>query len=232
MADPLSQGQYPPVPDISHLVMEDNEPVDGVFSERQMRLLVDVLYDGWATSRPFVALANVGVFYSLHQPAIVPDVLLSLDVTPHPEPFAAGRSYLLWEYGKPPDVVIEVVSNPVGGEEQKLATYASFGVPFAVVYDPQGHLSNRPLRVWQHCGQEYVEYAQPGRLGQIGLGLTLWQGKFQGQDGTWLRWCDPEGVLLPLGCETAEQERARAEQERARADRLAARLRELGVDEL
>lgn len=231
MADPLPQGQYPPAPDISHLVMEDSEPVDGTFSERQMRLLVDALYDGWVTTRPFVAQANVGVFNSIHEPAIVPDVFLSLDVTQRQDPFDRGRSYLMWEYGKPPDVVIEIVSNADGGELEKLKRYASFGVPFAVVYDPEGHLSNRPLRVWEHHGREYIEYAHTGLMPQIELGLTLWEGAYQGLQLTWLRWCDKDGILIPLGHERADQERARADQESARAERLAARLRELGIEE-
>ena len=247
MADPIPRSghQFPEPPDISHLVMEDDEPVDGTFSERQMRLLVDALYDGWGTSRRFVAQANVGVFYGLHETPVVPDVFLSLDVAQRQDTFDRGRSYLVWEYGKPPDVVIEIVSNAAGGEEQKLSRYASFGVPYAVVYDPEGHLSNRTLRVWEHHGKGYVEFAQPRWLPEIDLGLTLWQGTFQGVEGVWLRWCDRDGNLLLLGSERAEHERERAEHERERAehereraehereraDRLAARLRELGVEE-
>jgi len=153
--------------------------------------------------------------------------------------FNSGRSYLCWEYGKPPDVVIEVVSNRLGGEEDKLERYAMIGVPYVVIYDPEGHLSSRPLRVWGHHLKSYVEHANPGVLPDVGLGLTLWPGLYQGVEATWLRWCHPNGPLVLLGSEVAEAERERAEAEReraeaerARADRLAARLRELGVEDV
>ncbi|MHB2021312.1 MAG: Uma2 family endonuclease, partial [Candidatus Xenobia bacterium] len=103
MADPLMDPEFQVrAPDISHLIMEDGQPVDGSFSERQMRLLVDALYDSWEEGRPFTASANVGLFYGIHLPAIVPDVLLSLGVTHGPNVFEGDRSYLVWEYGKPP----------------------------------------------------------------------------------------------------------------------------------
>ena len=33
--------------DLSHIVTEDDTPVDNLFSERQMRLLVESLYVSW-----------------------------------------------------------------------------------------------------------------------------------------------------------------------------------------
>ena len=37
-----------PAPDVSHLVTEDDTPVDNLFSERQMALLRETLYTSWA----------------------------------------------------------------------------------------------------------------------------------------------------------------------------------------
>jgi hypothetical protein len=83
------------------------------------------------------------------------------------------------------------------------------------------------------------------------LGLTLWDGTFEGKRATWLRWTDEHGGLIPTGKERAEQaehqllqerqraeqvadqlleERQRAEQEHQRAERLAALLRQAGID--
>jgi hypothetical protein len=107
-------------PCLDHIVIEDGTPVDGIFSERQMRLLVEVLYSSWAgpgEGRTFVALANVGLFFSPEQPPLVPDVMLSLDVQPSDDlRQKKNSSYFIWVLGKPPDVVIEVVSNKQGGE--------------------------------------------------------------------------------------------------------------------
>jgi hypothetical protein len=45
----------------------------------------------------------------------------------------------------------------------------------------------------------------------IGLELGLHDRAYQGIRGPWLRWYTPEGQLLPIGDEMAEQERARAD---------------------
>ncbi len=79
MADSIRDDFGIPQPDISHLVTEDDEPVDNWFSEKQQRLLPQVLYSSYK-ARKFVALANVGLFFTTHQPAIVPDVMVSLDI--------------------------------------------------------------------------------------------------------------------------------------------------------
>jgi Uma2 family endonuclease len=40
-----------------------------------------------------------------------------------------NRTYFVWEHGKAPEVVIEVVSNREGGEDtEKLVTYAEIGI--------------------------------------------------------------------------------------------------------
>jgi Uma2 family endonuclease len=231
-------------PDISHLVVEDNTPVDTILSERQMRLLVDSLYSSWE-GRRFVALANVGLFSSANETAVVPDVLVSLDVEP-PANFSnrlkKHKSYFVWVYGKPPDVVIEVVSNRDGGEEEKLKRYARMGVAYAVIYDPEGYLGPRPLKVFERQGVAFSEMVGRPWLTGVGLGLALVPGAYEGYQTTWLRWCDADGNVLATGSERAEAEKQRAEAEKQRAeaekqraeaekqraDRLAARLRDLG----
>lgn len=70
---------------VDHLITEDDTPVDNLFSAKQQRLLVDSLYSSSATTirRPFLADANVAVFYAVQQDPMVPDVFVSLDVQPH-----------------------------------------------------------------------------------------------------------------------------------------------------
>jgi hypothetical protein len=51
--------------DISHLTLEDDAPVDNFQSEEQQRLLVEPLYSSKALPVPFLAAANVGLFYKL-----------------------------------------------------------------------------------------------------------------------------------------------------------------------
>jgi Uma2 family endonuclease len=214
-------------PNVEHLVTEDNTPVDNVFSEKQQRLLTEPLYSSWGgpgEGRSFVAMANVGLFYAVHRPPYVPDVLLSLDVEvpadlwekPH-------RSYFVWEYGKAPDVVVEVVSGSDGGEDtDKLAGYARVGIRYYAIFDPEKVLGEEPLRVYQLEAMRYRRLAEPAWLSDVGLGLRLWQGPYEQHDNTWLRWVDHNGQVVPSGSE-------RADEQQRRAERLAEQLRRLGV---
>src|SRR5438093_367603 len=71
------------IPNVEDLVTEDDTPVDNILSEKQQRLLVEPLYSTWTgpgKGRPFLAAANVGLFFAVKHPPLVPDVLLSLDV--------------------------------------------------------------------------------------------------------------------------------------------------------
>jgi len=122
-------------------------------------------------------------------------------------------------------------------------------VSYYVVYDPSHQLGEQVLRIYELRGRHYVETGT--WLEDVGLGLTLWQGEFEGRQDTWLRWCDRDGNLLLTGDELAEQERLakeqaeqraeqseqraeqseqRAEQAEQRAEQLAERLRAMGID--
>jgi hypothetical protein len=70
------------LPDLSQFVIEDGKPVDGILTEKQMRLLTEPLQTGWSApeDQPFVVMADVGVFYADREPPIVPDVLLAVGV--------------------------------------------------------------------------------------------------------------------------------------------------------
>ncbi|WP_164928733.1 Uma2 family endonuclease [Gloeobacter violaceus] len=238
--------------DIENLVTEDDAPVDNLPSEKQQRLLTEPLYSCWHPQFSFLAAANVGLFYAVRQPPLVPDVFLSLHVEIAEDWWRKqNRSYFFWEFGKPPEVVIEIVSNTVGNERgSKLAIYAQMRVPFYAIYDPLQQLGGSVLEVFELSGLHY-QSRQSAWFEEVGLGLTLWQGRFEGKEDTWLRWCDRDRQVIATGAERAEQERQRAEQERQRAEQerqraeraeqevaqerrrteaLAERLRQLGID--
>jgi hypothetical protein len=226
-----------------------------------MRILTNPLLDCWTgplrpdgSPRPFMALANVGLFFAVGTPPLVPDVLLSLDVEHLGDPFPkAGRSYFTWIYGKPPNVVVEIVSNREGGElTAKLRGYERIGIPYYVVTDPELHLSGQELHSFELVGGQYVE-RDSLRFESYGLCLVPWEGVFERLHSRWLRWATLEGALVPTAAEErqraesekqraesekqraesekqrAESEKQRAESEKQRADALAARLRTLGI---
>lgn len=60
-----------------------------------------------------------------------------------------NRSYFIWDVGKQPDVVIEIVSDDEGGEDTtKMARYARLEIPYYAIYDPQHELSDEVLRFY------------------------------------------------------------------------------------
>ena len=239
-------------PNIDHIVTEDETPVDNLPSAKLQRLLVEPLYSSSELPQPFLADANVGVFSATRTPPLVPDMFLSLDVELADDWWAKeNRSYFIWEFGKPPDVVVEIVSNKVGDENaRKLAGYARMHVDYYIIYDPQLQIQETELIVYELQVGKYVpraDYLLPG----VDLSLTLWDGVFEGKQDRWLRWCDMNGNLILTGAERAEQEQRRAlheqrradqeqqranheqqraEQERQRAERLVAQLRAAGIE--
>jgi len=210
-------------PCLDGLVTEDDTPVDNMFSEKQQRLLTEPLYSSWDAGRLFLAAANVGLFYAVRQPPLVPDAFVSLDVEVTGDWLAKEhRSYFLWEFGKPPEVVVQIVSNTEGGETtDKMFKYAQIGILYYAIYDPALAVQPEPLRVFVLRDKSY-EPCSGEWLPVLGLGLTLWQGRFENWETVWLRWCDRHGRVIPTGAE-------RADQEQLRADRLAAQLRGMGV---
>jgi len=250
----------PPIPDTSHLITETEEPVGNIFSEKQMRLLTEPLYASWNPGRPFWVAANVGMYEALNAKAVVPDVFLSLDATPTQAKEFGSKCYFFWDHGKPPEVVVEIVSNQEGGElGRKMERYAKLHVDHYLVFDPQHCLSEDPFQAFVLSGGSYEKRPAADSFSTVeGLSLRLWQGEYEGRAETWLRWADKGGQLVATGAERAKAETsradaeasradaesaradaeaarakaeaARADAEAARAEALAARLRELGID--
>ena len=223
------------------IITEDCTPVADYTTEQHSGLQTDTLYDSWVHSvygKAFIVAADVGIFSSPDEPPIVPDFFLSLGVTkPTDRRPKRNRSYFIWEVGKVPDVVIEIVSNQEGEEEgYKKRRYADLGIRYYAVFDPLHEVNAETLRLYQLQDDHYVEMSDHW-MPEVELGLMVWHGEHQGVYGEWLRWCDQNGVPIPTGQERveqeqlrAEQERQRAEQERQRAERLAAKLRSLGIE--
>ncbi|MEA5533897.1 Uma2 family endonuclease [Crocosphaera sp. XPORK-15E] len=214
-----------PEPDISEVVIEDEQPVDNLISEKQQRLLTSSAYSSLNVEIPFLVTANVGLFYAEKKPPLVPDVMLSFRVK-CPEDWSQkkNRSYFIWNFGKSPEIAIEIVSNKGDNElESKLEGYLDAVVSYYVIFDPLKYLSENVLQVYKRQVVRY-QLQENYLLEELNLGLTLWSGEFEGQFyEQWLRWCDGSGNILLTGDEKFELEKQRA-------DRLAQILREQGID--
>lgn len=93
---------------------------------------------------------------------------------------------------------------------------------YYVVFDPFQQLGEAVLQVYELRAGRYHQL-ETCWLPEVGLGLTLRAGTFEGMQFNWLRWCDAECQVLLTGDEKAAAEKSRA-------DRLAELLRAQGID--
>ncbi|MFB2837680.1 Uma2 family endonuclease [Floridanema evergladense] len=162
-------------------------------------------------------------------------------------------SYVIWQEGISPFVVVELLSP--GTEKEDLGETSSsvnqpptkwevyeriLRVPYYVVFDRY----TDTLRVFSLVSGRYQELNLTESkvwMPPLELGLGLWQGEYQGINRLWLRWYDEQGNLILTDAEREKQRAEAAEkcaaeaQQRAeaaerRAEILAQRLRELGIE--
>lgn len=218
-AKSLSAGHWPSV---EHIVVDDGAPVDSIYAEKQMRLLITTLYTSWKTDRKFVAFSNVGLFYGIDVPPIVPNVMVSVDVSmPTDLSQKINQAYFVWKYCKPPEVAIEIVSNEEAETtDEKLRRYANCRVSNVFIYNPEQQLNHEPLQAFILDGHRYRELPAANKYftDSIGLGLEIWKGSIEKWDDTWLRWVDSDGVLLATGVEREQQLSQLIELESQRAE--------------
>ncbi|NJL15001.1 MAG: Uma2 family endonuclease [Microscillaceae bacterium] len=214
-------------PDYDEFVTEDDTPVDNIFSEIQQRLLIDPLHANKWTNRDFWASSNVGIYYAVNESCVVPDMFLSFDVKKPATWFdKKDKCYFTWLVGKAPDLVVEVISNKIGKEDQeKMEIYARMGVSYYILVDPYLHIYKERLNVYYlGKGQQYERLEAPNAfMEEVNLGIMIWEGLFEKEKAPWARWCTREGNVLLTGAERSEQEAQRAEQEAQRAEQEAQR---------
>ena len=178
-----------------------------------------------------------------------PDWFLALGVERARQQSDLRWSYVAWQEGVDPFLIVELLSPGTEDEDlgntlreinqppTKWQAYEQIiRVPYYATFDRY----ENQFRLFQMVGTSYQAVSlnkQRHWFKEIGLWLAVWQGKYQGAEGLWLRWQTAHGIWIPTADERAEresqraeQENQRAEQESQRAERLAARLRELGVD--
>jgi Uma2 family endonuclease len=165
-------------------------------------------------------------------------------------------SYVVWDEGKPPLIIVELLSAGTEDEDLGQTTPTTDGtppkwevyeqilrVPYYVVFGRD----SAEMRIFRLTRRRYREVQGHGGrfwLPEAGLGLGQWQGSYDGHKRLWLRWYDAEGEWIPTVEELAAQEREqkeaalllaaeerqRAEHADQRAARLAELLRQLGHD--
>jgi Uma2 family endonuclease len=184
-------------------------PADEVFSAIDMNLYYDVRHQLWYKRPDWFGAINVPRLYE-------------------------GRyslfSYVYWQEGQAPLIVVELLSPGTEKEDlgrrprdaneppTKWEVYERvLRVPYYAVFGGSG----LELRIFQLAVDRYEEITDHnGRfwIPEAGLGLGLWQGRYHGEDRLWLRWFDAQGNWIPTKDERADQAERRADQAEHRAD--------------
>jgi Uma2 family endonuclease len=217
----------PPTQD--ELPFDDGIPMDSEQQALQMDLLFETLRLHWADRDDVHVGKNQFLYFStgqlLTQDFLGPDVYVVLDV-----PRRIRKSWVIWEEGKAPDVVIEILSPTTSardkGDKKRIYQDKVRALEY-FWYDPL--TSERAGFALVNGVYLAIEPDEHDRLisGRLGLALVRWEGSYQGTPWTWLRWATVDGALLPTSGERAEEEHQRAEEERQRADTERQRVAEL-----
>lgn len=188
------------------LPSEDGMPMETARHRLQMNLLIEPLELAWKERQDFYVGGNMFVYFSPKQEFTYdfrgPDVFVVLDV-----PKRDRKSWVVWQEGKAPDVVIELLSDATLKADKgtkKLVYQNRLRVPEYFWYDP---FSNNFAGFELYRGRyRRMRPDKHGRLisQQLNLALVRWQGTYLNVEATWLRWATLAGVVLPTAEEQAE----------------------------
>ena len=222
------------------LPCDDGIPMETQRHVLQMQMLIDTLLPWLAQREDGYVGGNMFLYFSAaqikNQDFRGPDVFIVLGV-------AKGErlSWVVWEEGKAPDVIIELISESTAAKdktEKKQIYQDKVRVPEYFWYDPFNPEDWAGFSLQSGVYQP-ISWDEQGRLvsQRLGLALVRWQGSYKDVEATWLRWTTLAGDLLPTPQEEAvqaqqqaTQAQQRATQAQQRAEQLAARLQEMGVN--
>jgi Uma2 family endonuclease len=177
----------------------------------------------------FIA-ADLNIYYDTHHPLWYkrPDWFAVLGVPRLYEGKDLRLSYVIWQEGIDPSVMVELISPGTEKEDlgqtlrevnqppTKWEVYERIlRIPYYIVFDRYSD----ELKVFQNIAGRYqpMEIADNRVwLPELGLGIGLWQGNYQDVERLWLRWYDTAGNWISTPSEKAEL--------------LAAKLQELGIN--
>lgn len=227
---------------LQNLPSDDGVPLESTWHRLQMNMLIDIIEWHRRGRTDYFVGGNMFVYFSAEQARgrhfRGPDFLLANDAEYNP----MRKYWAIWdEGGRYPDLIIEL-SSPSTRDADFTTKFKIYEDTFAtneyVIYDPE----EKRIWAWRKSDGKFhpLEANDRGHffLHQAGLWLGLWNGHRMDHKGTWLRFFDEAGNVVPYKGEAeaarADAEAARAdaaqsaaESEKARADALAAELARL-----
>jgi Uma2 family endonuclease len=180
-------------PSQDELPYSDGVPMESNRHVLQMILLIETLKRHWAGRDDVFVGGNMFVYFSPQQ-AYTHDFRGPNFFAVQGVSYRVRKSWVVWEEGKGPDVVIELLSDSTADIDKtgkKLIYQERLRVPEYFYFHPYtGEWAGFALQ--DGIYQPLLEDAA-GRLAsqQTGLLLVQWRGVFQQEFATWLRWATP-----------------------------------------
>ena len=201
------------------------------FHDLQPQLLSATLrLSDYASDNRFTG-TDLNLYYDSRHPLWYkrPDWFLALGVPRLYNNTDLRLSYVIWQEGVCPFVIVELLSPGTETEDlgqtqrqpdqppTKWQVYEQrLRVPYYIVFDRY----TDQLRAFGLTQGSYQELTLPNQklwLPELNVGLGLWQGTYQGITRQWLRWYDDRD-WLPTDSEVAQQAEMQLEQERQQAE--------------
>lgn len=185
---------------------------------------------GYSANEIFIA-TDLNLYYDVSHPLWYkrPDWFLVLGKSPASSLSDLRLSYVIWQEGITPLLVVELLSPSTEADDlgqtirdvdtppTKWQVYEQIlRIPYYAVFDRY----ENAFRLFRLVATRYEEVSLPDRrfwFEEMQLGLGAWQGQYQNTEGLWLRWYDAER-WIPTIAERAEHEHRQAEQQRQRAE--------------
>ena len=210
------------------LISDDGFPMESGWHRKCMNLLIDQIDELYRGRNDYYVGGNMFIYFNIEQIKTRdfrgPDFFYVANSTRLP----VRKTWTVWkERNHTPSVVIELTSPSTREEDlgEKLRVYRDeLRVSDYFVYDPD----SSELLGWRLEKRRYVplEADAHGRLpcAELELSLGTWEGEFVTDVGTWLRFFDREGHVVPTPEEAANQRTDAAEAEIARLRDLLGKL--------
>lgn len=215
------------LPSTAELPCSDDTPVDNEDQNLLPNLLLLLLTSLWAERMDWFFGVDMAVYHTTGispKVPVVPDAFLSLNVE-RKKGGKSRRSYAVWEeQDVVPIWVLEMVSHKPGEEyDDKMSIYASLGVLYYIVYNPEYWQRDRhqPFEVYKlESGSYRLQIGEPYWMPEVGLGIGRYRAEVGGLSQEILTWYGAQG----------NRHLSVEEKERYRAERLEAFLRSQGFD--
>ncbi|MEM7796592.1 MAG: Uma2 family endonuclease [Cyanobacteria bacterium P01_C01_bin.118] len=214
------------------------------FHDHQPELLSITLKLADYSANNYFTGKNLNLYYDVRHPNWYkrPDWFLLVGVPRLYENKDMRLSYVVWQEGVHPYVVVELLSPdtrkedlgevqpPLGSPPAKWAVYEQIlRVPYYIAFDRY----TDEFRAFKLNAGSYEILSLPeGRLWmpELKIGLGLWQGSYKQVERLWLRWYDSSGDWLPTPDEQIERERQRANCAESELAQLKNLLQAKGID--